>query len=225
MRATPGSTRVAYLEAAPTGLVTGSQLGFKIKDSLDNVVLARTTSGMTESETGVYRHSFTVPNANGTYLIVWDFPATSTGVTRATEELEVGATSDTISASILTSQITVVNPVAANGDISVIRGDDYLAADGRDLQWADPTWQDLTGATVTFTSRSAEGSSALGVTQACTIITPSGTGKRIRLELTDDQTRLHVADEYKFDIRAVLSNGHMVTLVRGRMYVAEDVRP
>jgi hypothetical protein len=225
MRATPGSTRVAYLEGAPTGLVTGSQLGFKVKDSADNIVIARTTAGMVESETGVYRHSFTVPNANGAYLIVWDFPATSVGVTRATEELEVGATSDTIAASILTSQITIVAPVAANGDITIIRGDDYRAADGRHLTWRDSTWPDLTGATATFTSRSAEGSSAIGVSKLCGIVVPSGAGKEIRVEFTDNETNAHVADEYRFDIRAVLSDGNRVTLVRGHMFIADQVVP
>lgn len=225
MRATPGSTRTAYLEGAPTGLVTGSQLGFKVKDSSDAIVIARTTAGMVESETGVYRHSFTVPSSNGAYLIVWDFPATSVGVTRSTEELEVGATEDTISSQILSNQIVIVAPVAANGDATIIRGDDYWAADGRDLQWSDSTWPDLTGATVTFTSRSAEGSDGLALTKDCAILTPSGTGKRISLGLTASETEAHVADKYRFDIRAELASGRVVTLVQSWLYVREDIEP
>lgn len=214
--ANPSSTVDAFLTNAPTGL-TGS-LGFEVVDTSGAVIVAHTTAGIAEITTGNYHKSFTAPASNGKYLVVWDASGVSAG-----EELLVGATLDQIANAIVGGTITVVNAVGSDGDISIIRGDDYLAADGRDLQWADGSWPDLTGASIVFTSRS--GDDALGVSKAGAVITPSGTGKRIRVELTAAETSAHLTENYKFDIRATLADGHKVTLVQARMTVMEDIHP
>lgn len=216
--ALPSATFDAYLQGAPTGLV--GTVGVKITNASGSVITARTTSGIAEYVTGSYHKTLTAPASNGNYLVIWDASGTF-----VTEELRVGATTQQIADSIFTSTITVTTPVAANGDITVIRGDDYLAADGRALEWADSTWPDLTGSTVTFTSRCGDGNENLGLLKACSIVTPSGPGKRIRLELTNANTEAHIVDEYNFDIRAVLASGHKVTLVRSRLFAADEVAP
>lgn len=47
--------------------------------------------------------------------------------------------------------ITVVSPVASGGNISIIAGDSYKAADGRALSWSSTSWFDLTNQTLAFT--------------------------------------------------------------------------
>jgi hypothetical protein len=63
---------VAYTEDAPTGL-TGT-IGVQVKDANDNVVVARTTEGITEvaAGSGIYQWNATAPQQPGPYVIIWD---------------------------------------------------------------------------------------------------------------------------------------------------------
>lgn len=119
--------------------------------------------------------------------------------------------------------VTVLGPVATSGDITIVRGDSYQLPE-RALEWqtADVAiWPDLTGASIQFSAR--RGNSFLSVSGA--VVTPTGVNKKIRVELTADNTdSLEVASTpYKIDIEATLSNGHVVTLVRADMYILPDL--
>lgn len=85
MIAAPSTSREATLTGAPTGL-TGT-LTFQVYDApTGGTVLAETTSGITEVDTGVYSKTFTTPSTRGQYLILW----TNAG-TVAAEDLEITA--------------------------------------------------------------------------------------------------------------------------------------
>lgn len=214
IRANPGQSKAAYLQAAPTGVT----VGFKIEDSTGATVQARVTTGITETEPGVYRKTFTAPNANGDYLVIWD----ASGKT-SVEELEVGATTDAILSRLGGGEVTIIGPVLIGGDVEIVRGDDYKAADARALEWTSASWPDLTSATVTFTAKYSD--EIVAVSKAGSVVTPSGTGKRIRVELLRSETENFLTGNHDFDIRAVLSNGDDVTLVKANMSVLADVHP
>lgn len=63
---------VAYSESGPSGLA--GQMGVTIMDSKDNVIVPRTTDGVTEVATGsgVYQYTGTAPATPGPYVIMWD---------------------------------------------------------------------------------------------------------------------------------------------------------
>lgn len=66
----PGSTFEAWTDAFATGL-TGT-LGARIRTAAGASFLARTTTGITEDVTKVYKKSFTAPTTAGDYVLVWD---------------------------------------------------------------------------------------------------------------------------------------------------------
>lgn len=107
-------------------------------------------------------------------------------------------------------QITTVSPVAQDGDVTTIRGDDYDNAHGRALDWTDSeaAWPDLTGATIEVIIGGI-------VELAGSVVTPSGSGKKVRLELTDVQTAAIRSGVHAFQVIATLADADIVTLVEG----------
>lgn len=111
--------------------------------------------------------------------------------------------------------IEVVAPLTPGGDLYLIRGDSYLADDGRAIEFLDndDAWPDLTGATATFYGQSLE--------VEMEIVTASGTGKKIRLELTGEQTARLTAKKSEYAVRVVDADEHLFTLAQGRLIVKE----
>lgn len=120
--------------------------------------------------------------------------------------------------------VSVAAPVALSGDVTLYKGDDYYAADDAALEWTDANarWPDLTGATATFLVRSPSGSV---FSKAATIVTPSGTGKKIRVELTAGETALLVSYPGPSDVRVrvTLASGHSRTLIQGELTAEEAI--
>ena len=108
--------------------------------------------------------------------------------------------------------VMTVGPVAPAGDVAVVRGDDYAAADSRDLSWTDnaAAWPDLTSATIML--------DALGTSWAGAVVTPTGPGK-VRVELTAAQTSALNQGTGRYTLRATLSGGAVVTLAQGGFVV------
>ena len=116
--------------------------------------------------------------------------------------------------------ITVLGPVAVSGDITIVRGDSYQLPE-RALEWQtseEATWPDLTGASITFTARYR--TSELSVTGA--VIVATGATKKVRVELAALETATLAVAPYSCDVEAILSNGHVITLVRNKMTVLKD---
>jgi hypothetical protein len=124
---------------------------------------------------------------------------------------------------LVAASVTITAPVYASGRrIRIVRGDDYLATDGRALDFSSADWPDLTSATINFTAK--RGSNVL--TKAGTVVTATGTKVvRIELEHTDTEDLKITEDNnpYIYDIEATLSNDSIVTLVdSGKMTVVAD---
>jgi hypothetical protein len=123
---------------------------------------------------------------------------------------------------ISAAQVVTVSPVSADGSsVTIVRGDDYLAADARALDWTDAGnhWPDLTGATIAFTARR----SPSVLTKAGSVVTPSGSSKSVRVELTAAETAALGTGPWNFDVQATLATtSHIVTLVLGTLTVLAD---
>jgi hypothetical protein len=87
MIAAPSTSREATLTGVATGLA-GTLTAKVINPPAGTVVVAETTSGITEGPTGTYTWVFTTPSTRGQYLIVWDYG----GAEDPVEELEITAT-------------------------------------------------------------------------------------------------------------------------------------
>jgi hypothetical protein len=117
--------------------------------------------------------------------------------------------------------ITLVQPVTAAGDVTLVRGDTYSATDGRALAWSSSSWPDLTGATITMTAR--DKSDAVGLS-ASGVVSGAGTGTqtvRVELSATDTAALTVGFRTYQYDVEAVIAGRH-ITLVRGYLTVLAD---
>jgi hypothetical protein len=120
------------------------------------------------------------------------------------------------------AQVTTVSPVSVDGTkLTLVRGDDYFAADARSLDFTDVSaaWPDLTGASVAVTI------SGIVTSQAGTVVTPSGASKKVRFELAGSTTSAKTPGSYSFDVQATLTSGRKVTLVRGTVSLVIDYTP
>ncbi len=114
--------------------------------------------------------------------------------------------------------ITVVSPISTGGDFTILKGDDYYALDSRSIDWSATTWPDLTSATIRFSIQS----DLSAFTTAGSVVTPTGSTKTVRLELSAAQTALFPAAVMDFEVVATLSDTHHLTLLRGRITVSGE---
>jgi hypothetical protein len=111
--------------------------------------------------------------------------------------------------------VTVVSPVATDSAITLVYGDDYLLADGRQLSFTGTTWPTITGGTIAL------------IVQAATVISLPGvvTGAgACYVSLTSVQVNSLGLGAFDYDLQVTLTNGHVVTLVQSTLTVVEDVR-
>jgi calcineurin-like phosphoesterase family protein len=122
--------------------------------------------------------------------------------------------------------INVISPLNPESlQLTLVRGDDYAAADGRALEWSSSDWPDLTDATVIFSAVPAKKSVSGKWSTTATVVHPGETTQIVRVELTTTQTAsLDVGpNAYLYDIEATLVNGHRVTLATGKITVKPDM--
>lgn len=133
--------------------------------------------------------------------------------------LSIQAKTDLITAG---GSVTVVAPVASDGDVTVYQGDDYASVDSRALDWSGTTWPDLTSASILLMVRAQTG---VAFSKAGTVVSAGGATQTVRVELTDDETALLAAwpAESELRIRATLSSGGKATIVDSTLSVIEDV--
>jgi len=126
--------------------------------------------------------------------------------------------------------IATSNPIADDGSITIIRGDDYYNADGRALEWSTTnatTWPTLTGATITFTANKSASNDNIGgdtITATGSVVVDTGANKQVRVELpsADTATLAIGVHGFCYDVQATLTNDHIVTLATGTMTVRKD---
>lgn len=143
----------------------------------------------------------------------------------------IKAVTDTLT--VVPSNVTVVSPVSESNDVTIFRGDDYESDDGTELSWTltDYSGPSLTGATVKL--RVLAVSSYDGSTYAADLektASVSGTTDiTLTVELTDTETLTLSSNppqdnpNYRYQIRAILANADVVTLVEGNLRVRKGI--
>ena len=120
-----------------------------------------------------------------------------------------------------TAHITVVSAVDTAGAITLVRGDDYLASDGRALLFSSDAWPTLTDATIMLRVAVPHAGEPTQIVEIAATVVDAQT---IQVEITRGQTLLIGQGTRKYDIEATLSGGDVATLVTGEMKIEPDVR-
>lgn len=128
------------------------------------------------------------------------------------EQAEQLTTIATQTALISTGSLEVISPVSTTGQvIEIVAGDDYHLADNRALLFAHADWPVLTGGTVVFKLAGLDDIPAtLNGTRSCYV------------EIDGTDTAGEVGGK-RHELQATLSNGHVVTLVRGQTNIAKEL--
>ncbi len=103
-----------------------------------------------------------------------------------------------------TGTAMLVAPVKANGDVDIIRGDSYLNADLRALNWTDTTW-----------SLAATSAFIVIVQDVCVFTGSRVSATQGRLELTSAQTLTLPEGVYDFSFQEVQAGGERLTHLQG----------
>jgi len=121
------------------------------------------------------------------------------------------------------ARVNYVGPVVANGNVTLLQGDDYANADGRALVFTEDGagWPTLTSATVRLKSRHKHGMGQ-NLDVIGTVVTATGTSKSVRFDLTTAQTGALGPRDHHFDIEATLTTSRVVTLHRGNLFVLDQ---
>lgn len=117
--------------------------------------------------------------------------------------------------------IAVIQPVLDGGLVEVTIGNDYLTVDGLQFQFLFSTPANLTAATGTMDIYAVNTSTPM-LSQAVSVITPTGDPKRVDVDLTRVQTSTFVAPtQYRYVLDFTLASGSEVILVKGRLNAAD----
>jgi hypothetical protein len=200
---------VAKFGASFAGLST---VGYTLKNPDGSTHQARTTTGVLALGGGDYAVSYTSPNTFAGY-IEWDTGG-ATPVYAREELLVMGVPG-----------LTVTSTVGLDGTtLTLVRGDDYKAADGRALQWTNAagSWPNLTGATIQFTLQPHP---LAAVTKTGVVDVATGAGQKVHVDLLAADTLTARPGEYPYDLQATLSNADKVTLAQGRANLLIDYTP
>jgi len=117
--------------------------------------------------------------------------------------------------------ITTIGPVITVTKLALVQGDDYLTADLTQLQFTNTTgsWPDLTGATVKLYIYRIVNEVFTTVIANGTVITPTGTGQRVDIELPHAKSILLNTKEWAFGVVAILADDSQTTLRSGDVIV------
>lgn len=115
-----------------------------------------------------------------------------------------------------TGVVVYGGPVLSSSQVEIVQGDDYLAVDGRALEWTSSDWPDITGATVTLDIRQTVQPHATN-TYPATVLSATA----VEVELTSVQTAALAVGTWSFALDAILTNLSQVTLAEGVLVVLE----
>lgn len=143
---------------------------------------------------------------------VWDYNVRTTPtVTHSAQEVLMS-----VLGSVESPIVTIVSPVSADGDVSIIGGYDYTVNSGQPLEWALTNAPDLTGATVDIVKTDAAETS-YGFTVS--VLNAGSATQTIRAAVTGAQSAAlgtpGRTTKLAFRIKATLSNNAQVALAEG----------
>ena len=106
------------------------------------------------------------------------------------------------------------SPVAANGDLTVIRGDDYHPEYGAlsTIQWSNEDWTDLSRSGLLFQILDGE---TVVFSSAATFVAPNS----VQLDLSSKQTSTFPVGQWSMKLLAQYTNQRRRHLVRGTITV------
>jgi hypothetical protein len=211
---------VAVFCNAESGLV--GTLGYRIIEPATGAVLvARTTAGVTALGSGGY-----VVYVSAACVDKWIAWSAAVGesefgehIDRVPADLVASLASITAHTNLIAAGGISVLPGPAVGQITVYRGDDYLAAQSRQLIWPLPTAADLSSAAVTL-SVYAAGSRAALFTAGGTVTGGGTENQAVSVVLTAAQRALLTVGYHTAYSRLVANYGttpapQMVTVAKG----------
>jgi len=153
----------------------------------------------------------TTPNSTSQYAILPLVAASASGGDASqTTLLQVKAKTDLITA----GSVTYSGPVDPTGKITspIIRGDDYLAANGRAFNWTISAISGLTAATCTSRLGFKSGTTTLVVNGT---VTDNGNGTwTASHDMTRTQSATLTQQQYDWSVEIVHSGGTEITPVR-----------
>jgi hypothetical protein len=199
------------------GLAT---VGYALLNPDGTVHTARTTSGIVNIAGGLYMAHVTLP-AKWSGAISWDtgeaepvYAAEDIDAANL-EYLDAAVSSRATVVNLANTTLQVVGPVSTTGDITILAGDDYLAADSRALVFTDPTgtrWPSLAAATIeliAFDESHGEKFTTAGVE-----ISATSPARSVSVDIEGDDTA-NVPGDWRYRLVAHLVSGSTVTLSNG----------
>lgn len=140
-----------------------------------------------------------------------------------TQEVETTVDEEAIAAAVALAlsgrEIAVVSPLAETGTLTLIRGDDYVAAEGRGIGFGipDPLHRlDLDGKDAEVRLKAA------GVMWTATEVSQTEAGYAVMFEPTAEETA-QLTHSGLYEVEATTGGGHNVTLVIGALTVRRDI--
>ncbi len=120
------------------------------------------------------------------------------------------------------AQVIATSIVSQTGSFALFQGRDYLAVDGRSLDWIDASnsWPDLTGASIAIIIYTTTPAGV--VSNAGEVVTPTGPSKHVRWEPTATITAALPGGSWPMAIVATLASGHKITLLIGTGNISGD---
>lgn len=176
-----------------------------------------TDAAATEVGDGVYTYEFAAVNVDviGSYWAVFK----TSDVTVDAQQIASAWLTPIWLGTLGAATVVLVSPVATDGaTVTLVRGDDHFAADGRSLDFNIQNSPSLIGGTVKLTLKR---SGVTDLTMAGAVL--SATLARFEPDKTLTAKLVPGVFNYNFDVEATLANGHVVTPVIGKASVLEDV--
>lgn len=195
-----------------TGLSVATVASFAFNRAGQSVSFPSLSSWSEIGSTGSYRATAVVAAAAIYTVIAGSGPPYLDYECR--EEVITPAQADP-AAALSARSLAVASAVATNLTITLVRGDDYLNADGRALAWSVSS-PDLIGATVTLTIRTYA-----GVTVLDKAMTVSGTTVQVDLTAAETAALELGTPKYKYEIVADLAGETTATLATGTVWVVD----
>ncbi len=116
-------------------------------------------------------------------------------------------------------EVVATSPVAASGELTIYRGDDYVAAEGRALGFDLPDPLHL----LLLDQKEAEVRlDAPGVTWVATDVIQTPAGYRATFEPTAEETAA-LTHSGTYEVEATTGSGHKATLATGALTVRRDI--
>lgn len=176
----------------------------------------------------------------------------ATAIEAYVDTLEASATSiigyvDTVEATlalikaktdlITTGQLTIVDSISSDDDMTIVQGDDYSAVNGNALSWTSTAWTspDLTSATVALkfiTKANYDVGTQDAALEVAGSISWAGAGEDavFTAELTDVQTAALSSPtppndkySYVYQLQVTLQTGEKTTVALGSVYVKQEI--